>query len=151
MKTKLLYVLILSMLLCSCDKGGLMEDTPLGPSEWTTAKVAVVLPLSGEDNDKVRYERIYKMFEENVIKAQIGLPEGVKLELEWYNENTLDIRKFANELYYREDIKTLIGPLKDNNIETIASVIYNKGIPMFVCHRLKRSYDVSHQERLVFL
>ena len=132
MKTKLLYVLILSMLLCSCDKGGLMEDTPLGPSEWTTAKVAVVLPLSGEDNDKVRYERIYKMFEENVIKAQIGLPEGVKLELEWYDENTLDIRKFANELYYREDIKTLIGPLKDNNIETIASVIYNKGIPMFV-------------------
>lgn len=132
MRTKFLYIFIFSLILCSCDKGRVMTESRQEPSEWITAKVAVVLPLSGENNDKVRYERICKMFEDNVIKAQFDLPEGVRLELEWYDENTLNVRKFANDLYYRKDVAALIGPLKDDNIDVVASVIYNKGIPMFV-------------------
>ena len=118
--------------MCACDKREVMPESTQGPSEWITAKVAVVLPLSGEDNDKMRYERICKMFDDNIIKAQFDLPKGVKLELEWYDENTLNIRKFANDLYYRDDVVALIGPLKNKNVDVVASVIYNKGIPMFV-------------------
>ena len=132
MRIKQLFILILTFLVCSCEKSSLKQVDLQGPSEWITAKVAVVLPLSGEDSDKVRYERISKMFEKNAIKAQHGLTKGIKLELEWFDENSLDIRKFANELYYRDDIVALIGPLKDENVDIIASVIYNKGIPMFV-------------------
>ena len=132
MKGRYIFILIISVLFCACDKTGLKQDSLQGPSEWTTAKIAVVLPLSGEGNDKDRYECISRMFEENVIKAQYNMPEGVKLELEWYDENTLDIRTFANELYYRNDIAALIGPLKDENIDIVAKNIYRKGIPMFV-------------------
>ena len=132
MKGKYIFILILSFLFCSCDKDRLAHDPLQGPSEWTTAKVAVVLPLSGEHNDKSRYERISRMFEENVIKAQHNIPKGVKLELEWYDENTLNIRTFANDLYYRDDITALIGPLKNENVDIVAKNIYKKGIPMFV-------------------
>ena len=132
MKGRHIFILIISLLFCSCDKNSLKQDPLQGPSKWATAKVAVVLPLSGEGNDRVRYERISRMFEENAIKAQHNMPEGVKLELEWFDENTLDIRTFANELYYRHDIAALIGPLKDENVDIVAKNIYRKGIPMYV-------------------
>lgn len=132
MKGKYILILIILFLFCSCDKSRLSQETLQGASEWTTAKVAVILPLSGESNDKNRYERISRMFEENVIKAQHNMPDGVKLELEWYDENSLDIRAFANELYYRDDIAALIGPLKNENVDIVARNIYRKGIPMFV-------------------
>ena len=115
-------------MLCSCEQPKEVQE----PSEWITAKVAVVLPLSGEDNDKMRYERISKMFEDNLIKAQFNETEGVKLELEWFDENMVNIKQLANELYERTDIKAIIGPLKDENIEKVASVMYDKEIPMIV-------------------
>lgn len=132
MRIKCLYILIITFLICSCDKVDMKQSWLQGPSEWVTAKVAVVLPLSGEDSDKERYERISRMFEENVIKAQYNLSEGVKLELEWIDENTVDIRKFAEELYYRDDVMALIGPLRNENVDIVADAIYKKGIPMFV-------------------
>ena len=144
MKGKCLFILIISFLFWSCDKSSLKQDPLQGPSEWTTAKVAVVLPLSGEGNDNERYERISRMFEENVIKAQYNMPEGVRLELEWHDENSLDITTFANELYYRNDIAALIGPLKNENVDILAKNIYRKGIPMFVmtsCEDIIRRYS----------
>ena len=132
MKGKSIFILITSFLLWSCNKSSLKQDPLQVPSEWATAKIAVILPLSGENNDKERYERISRMFEENIIKAQHNMPEGVKLELEWHDENTLDISTFTNDLYYRDDIDALIGPLKNENIDIVANAIYRKGIPMFV-------------------
>ena len=70
MRNRWLFMLVLPLLLCSCDKNIDMVLPSFGPSEWTTAKVAVVLPLSGRNADKARYERVWKMFEENVSKAQ---------------------------------------------------------------------------------
>ena len=81
-------------MLCSCEQPQDSQE----PSEWITAKVAVVLPLSEEDNDKMRYKRICEMFEENVIKAQLNETVGVKLELEWFDENIVNINQLANEL-----------------------------------------------------
>ena len=128
MQNKYLFILLFIIMLCSCEQPKEVQE----PSEWITAKVAVVLPLSGEDNDKMRYERISKMFEDNLIKAQFNETEGVKLELEWFDENMVNIKQLANELYERTDIKAIIGPLKDENIEKVASVMYNKEIPMIV-------------------
>lgn len=133
MRNKHLLILILALLLLSCTKDCLEQSVALQePTEWITAKVAVVLPLSGDDSDKMYYERISKMFEENITKAQFDFAEGVKLELEWYDENTLDIRNFANDLYYRDDIVALIGPLRDENVDVVANVIYKREIAMFV-------------------
>lgn len=132
MKGKYIWILVISILFCSCNKSRLKPIELKEPSEWVTAKVAVVLPLSGEGSEKDRYERISRMFDENVIKAQYDLSEGIKLELEWHDENSIDIKKFADELYYRDDVMALIGPLKNENVDIVAKTIYNKGIPMFV-------------------
>ena len=132
MRTDRLFILLLflSLLICSCDKSTLRPVSFHEPSEWITAKVVVVLPLS--DDDRHRYERISRMFMENTVKAQYDLSEGVRLELEWIDENSLDVNKFANDLYYRDDVDALIGPLKDENVDIVAKTIYKKGIPMFV-------------------
>ena len=132
MRTKCHYILFLILLLCSCNKDSVIQAPSYGPSEWTTAKVAVVLPLSGENSDKARYERISGMFEDNVLKSQYDAEHGVKLKVEWYDENSVNIRKLADELYDRDDIKAVIGPLNDGNIEIMANVLYDTGIPMFV-------------------
>ena len=85
MRNRWLYILILSLLFCSCNKHSDMVVPSFGPSEWTTAKVAVVLPLSGRNADKARYERVWKMFKENVTKAQYAEEHGIKLEVEWFD------------------------------------------------------------------
>ena len=144
MRNKYLYILILSLLFCACDKSASELEPTQGPNEWITAKVVVVLPLTGEGTDKARYERISKLFEENVTKAQYDQSVGVKLELEWYDENTVNLSKLAHEIYYRDDIKAVIGPLNDDNIELVANVIDDAGIPMFVmssCEDVVRRYS----------
>lgn len=132
MRNRCLYVLVLSLLFCSCDKHDDKVLPSSGPSEWTTAKVAVVLPLSGKNSDKTRYERVWKMFEENVLKAQYAAQHGIKLEVEWFDENTENIRKLAYGLYGRDDINAVIGPLKDDNVRTMAGILKDRGIPLFV-------------------
>ena len=132
MQSKFILIFILSLLLWSCNRNDLTQNSSYEPSEWVTAKVAVVLPLSGNHSDKNRYDRIYKLFEDNVIKAQFNSTKGVRLELEWFDESSIDINQLANELYDRDDIKAIIGPLNNDHIETMANVMYDKGIPMFV-------------------
>ena len=132
MRNKVLYIFLLLILLCSCEKSSMIEGPSYGPSQWVTAKVAVVLPLSGENGDRARYERICRMFEDNVLKAQYNVEQGVKLQFEWYDENTENIRKLSNKFYDRDDIKAVIGPLKDSNVEIMANVLSGSGIPMFV-------------------
>ena len=132
MQSKFVLIFILSLLLWSCNRDDLEQNSLYEPSEWVTAKVAVVLPLSGNQSEKSRYDRIFKMFEDNVIKAQFNSAKGVRLELEWFDENTIEINQLANELNERDDIKAIIGPLNNDHIETMANVMYDKGIPMFV-------------------
>ena len=126
---KHLLSLAILLLLCSCRPEKPVDQSP---QEWTSAKVAVVLPLSGADNDKIRYERITQFFEQQSKKAQYGMPKGVRLELEWWDENAVNIDGLAYDFYERNDINAVIGPLRDENVEAMANMLSDKGIPMFV-------------------
>ena len=130
MSNRFILLLGLLLLLWSCTPQNQPSD-PV-PQEWVSAKVAVVLPLSGEDNDKTRYDRITQMFEQQLKKAQYGMPKGVRLELEWYDENAVDIDDLAYDFYLRNDLHAIIGPLHNEHVEAMADMVYNKGIPMFV-------------------
>ena len=132
MINKYLLLFILPLLLWSCGENGLDPNPVQEPTEWITAKVAVVLPLSGVNSDKERYDRICHLFEDNLAKAQFNTTEGVKLEFEWYDENTLDINLLAKELSERKDIKAIIGPLKDDHVAIMANEMYDRDIPLFV-------------------
>ena len=58
MINKYLLLFILPLLLWSCRENGLDPNPVQEPTEWITAKVAIVLPLSGANSDKERYDRI---------------------------------------------------------------------------------------------
>ena len=130
MRTKYIILLGLWLLLWSCTPNN--APTEQTPQEWVSAKVAVVLPLSGANSDKLRYERITQFFEQQMKKAQYGMSEGVRLELEWWDENVVDIDELAYQFYERDDIDAIIGPLHDEHVEIVANMVSDKGIPMFV-------------------
>ena len=47
---------------------------------------------------------------QNIETAQRGIVGGIRIELEWYDENELDIERLFNELSVREDVDAVIGP-----------------------------------------
>ena len=67
---KHLLPLAILLLTWSCRPNQPVDQTP---QEWATAKVAVVLPLSGSDNDKIRYERITQFFEQQSNYRMLAL------------------------------------------------------------------------------
>lgn len=115
----------------SCGKEKILEET-IDTTGWKKVKVAVVAPLSGDNSDDIRYRRISKYFEENLIHAQYQWEDGILLELEWYDEETEDIKALARKFKDRKDLKAVIGPFKDKNIDIMANQLSFGPIPMFV-------------------
>lgn len=128
---KVFLVLIGTVLLTTCSNEKILEDTQ-GTTVWKSAKVAIVVPLSGDDNGRDQYERICQFFEEKTMLAQYSWDDGIRLELEWYDENTEDLRELARKIKERSDLKAIIGPIKDENIEKMADILRNGPTPMFV-------------------
>lgn len=128
--TKYVLILILVVLLHSCDKKD--QDIYSEPLKWEVFNLAVIFPLSGSDSDVERYNRIVKLFEDNVVKSQHNFDLGIRFNIEWYDENVEDMSLLADALAKRKDLKAVIGPLRDKNIEILADELYDKDIPMFI-------------------
>ncbi|MDO4756813.1 MAG: hypothetical protein Q4A54_10730, partial [Parabacteroides sp.] len=73
------------MWLAACNDKITIEEPPVVTTKWDTARVAVIVPLSGEDSYDMRFKRIAKYFEENAVLAQRHWTDGIHLELEWYD------------------------------------------------------------------
>ena len=71
------FLMILALTACNDD-----ESPSIDSGKATTHKVAIVLPAS----EQGRWERIVSWALENMDAAQQGLPEKVKLEIEWQDE-----------------------------------------------------------------
>lgn len=118
MKTFKHFILLLLLIAfsVSCSK----EDTPGSEIEpdCTSYKVAVIMPGATMD----RWKRTAEMFAENLAYAQKGLTQGVKLDIEWYDESTVDLKKTASSLVERDDIKAIIGPMFVENVMSISDI-----------------------------
>lgn len=95
--------MMLSFVACR-EKHGEDESLP----EREEVRVAVVLPL--EDNMAEHWKRSLEWAMQNIETAQRGIEGGVRIELEWYDENNADIERLFNELVVREDVAAVIGP-----------------------------------------
>lgn len=127
--------LVMSCLLAVIVFVSCADNEPTGEvvdTHWTTYKVAVVMPSSESEAYNVRFKRIAEWFQNNSYKAQTLFDEGIKLQLEWYDETTEDIESLANKLVSRDDISLIIGPAHSANVDIMASACAKTYKPMIV-------------------
>lgn len=106
-------------------------DTP-SETDWPVRKVAVVLPMTGSTLDRTHYERTAEWFLSNFQEAQSGCTKGVKIELEWHDEDTEDLSALATELASRPEIVAVVGPQRSTNVDVMASAYASAEKPMIV-------------------
>lgn len=105
-----LLALLFVFSLSACQKEEMTQDADTNHKE---VKVAVVLPLS--NGMQKRWERTIGWALENMKAAQRDQERGVKLTIEWYDEDVVDIKKIITELAARSDIAAIVGPMYSAN------------------------------------
>ncbi len=89
-------------------------------------KIAVVLPL--DNSYRPRFERVAIWAFDNITEATKGVsfnvaPEdvsGIKINIEWFDENVIDAEQLARELSVRKDISAIIGPMFSSDAQYFA-------------------------------
>ena len=119
--------LCLVTLLTGCSN----DDTPKTVDNrlWQEHTIAVVLPM--DNGLDVHWKRTLEWVATNMERAFSNQDEGIRLNYEWYDENTSDIKKLAKELAEREDIEAVIGGLYSVNTEIMAPLFIKKEKPFF--------------------
>ena len=154
MKRSKLLILAAALLAClfsSCRKE---EDTIVYVSKVKTTDytVAVVLPLFNSGEYQARLENIIGYATTNMRKAQkyvaaLGDTLAVDLDIEWYDEDSAPLDSLAKALAAREDIFAIIGPVRNENVDIMASACKVSGKPLIVpcatSENIIRRYSVT--------
>ena len=115
-------------------------------------KIAVVLPLSESGEYKARLDSTVNWALENLRSAQKliiaqGDTTAVDLDIEWYDEDNVDLEELSNELALRDDIMLVVGPLRNSNVDIMASACSatNKTliVPYATSENIIRRYSVG--------
>lgn len=90
-------------------------------------RIAVVLPYSrGMEN---HWHRSIDWALEN-LRTPLRVRQGIRIEAEWYDEETSDVKKLFTDLAAREDIQAIIGPLYSAHADTAAQCCSATGKPL---------------------
>ena len=82
---------------------------------WVEKTVAVVAPL-GDPIMKTRLERTAEWMLKNLHNAQLYDTLCIELKLEWYDENSNDLKTLGERLANREDLTAVIGPFESDHV-----------------------------------
>ena len=125
MKTLCKYALglfCLVALLTGCNDDDIQNN--VDNRVWKEHTIAVVLPM--DNGLDAHWKRTLEWVATNMERAFSNQKEGIRLNYEWYDENTPDIKKVARELAEREDIEAVIGGLYSSNTEIMAPIFAKK-------------------------
>lgn len=127
-------------------------DTP-SETDWPVRKVAVVLPMTGSTLDRTHYERTAEWFLSNFQEAQSGCTKGVKIELEWHDEDSEELVALADELASRPEIVAMVGPQRSASVDVMAPSFAMADKPMVVpvasSEEIIRKYSVNEVTNLL--
>ena len=118
------FLIALACALCACsdEEGGSVAVTT------DTYTVAVVAPLSSDAGG--RWKSTVSWALSNIEKAQQSCSHRVKLNVEYYDEETEDISTLASDLGSREEVKAVIGPIDQDRLDIMAATIKGKDKPL---------------------
>jgi len=128
LKSKILALIFCPIFLFSCSNGDKASDSDEG---FRKVNVAVILPLSEGSLQKKRFTRIADWYLSTLRGAMKSL-NGAKfiLNLEWYDENSVDLKKTAERLAARNDVFAIVGPLYAKNVQIVAEECFNNKKPV---------------------
>ena len=113
----LLLTFLFCFFSCSNDSDSSASD---GTGGWRKIKVAVVLPSGGEQ--QTRFHRIADWYLSTLKTAlkdsEFSTP--FLLDLEWYDEDRINLDETAEKLAKRDDIFAIIGPRYSDNVQVFA-------------------------------
>lgn len=118
-----LWGMVFCLAACSDD-----DESQYGQTRRTECKVAVILPYTNGMQE--RWQQLAAWASATLETAQAGRERGVKLSLEWYDENQVDMEECAEQLAGREDISAVIGPFYSTNADIMANALSGEK-PMF--------------------
>ena len=127
---RLLLALSLILVLAGCDKE---------PQEtWAVRKVAIVLPMGSgleqhwKNTVELATAGIRDVQKHNILNSGSGSgATGIKMEFEWYDEETANLEALAEELAGRDDIVAVIGGQYSANAATLAAALCRVRKPFF--------------------
>lgn len=122
----LLPMLLVALMLTACSDDDAVTDAATTP--FTTYRVAVVMPLDAYS--KQRYARTAQWAADNLNAAQSGLDSGVRLSIEWHDENTEDMATLGKQLVADDGIVAVVGPYSSVDTYALADELSLRGKPL---------------------
>lgn len=140
-KYALLGCFVTMFALTACNE----DESPSTDTEKaTTHKVAIVMPAS----EQSRWERIVSWVLENMDAAQQGLPEKVKLEIEWQDEEASGWEAFVEQVAEDDSYVAIVGPHSSVNARKAAQLCNKKQktliLPIATSTEFQRIYASSN-------
>lgn len=108
-----LFPLLILLCLYGCQDES-MHSTKV---RFTTYKVAVIYPEEMHE----RFKRVAEWAMKEIEKSQTYLEQGIRLELHWYDENTIDMQTTITQLINNKEIVAIIGPYHSSNVKVAAN------------------------------
>ncbi|MBO4611922.1 MAG: ABC transporter substrate-binding protein [Bacteroidaceae bacterium] len=148
---KLIFIALCAIsLFVSCADNNENEEKPEEHIDWQIRKIAMVLPMSY--GQQLHWEQTVQMASagiQDVQKQNIlndpGKPDPqlIKMEFEWYDEETVDLDKLGEELASRDEIVAVIGGKYSADAAKLASPLCRARKPFFTIattNELVRAY-----------
>lgn len=110
-----LVCMAVMLVLPSCSELWNRSDDDYDQVNYT---LAVILPQS--ENRNHDFENLADWALESFYRAQKGQKRQIKIDLEWYDEDTEDLDRLARVLRMRDDVKAVIGPFTSTDAEIIS-------------------------------
>ena len=117
------WLLAASLILLACGK-----EMPGPQSGTTTYKVAVVMPQSQWDSEKLLVQGALA----TIDQAQEGLQQRVKLDLEWIDEDGADIEDEVYRITHDDSYAAIVGPKYSRHARMLARESLSYRIPVIM-------------------
>ncbi len=103
----------------------------------TLYKMAVVLPLSKNSDYKVHFDYTLQWARDNFVSAQasvegIGDTARVDFDIEYYDEDSVNVAELAPQLANRDDLMCIIGPFHSSDVDVMAKACQRTRKPLIV-------------------
>ncbi len=109
----LMALLLMTFSACNDD------DNHAEATHFVDYKVAVIMPFSQAELH-TRFRQTAQWALSTLEKAQRGAAQGIRLQLEWFDESAYDMNVLGKELANRADIVAVVGPYTSTNAQQMA-------------------------------
>ena len=104
-KPALLLIWVTVAILCLC---GCSDNSASAKADAKTRKIRVA--VMAKSSEMARWKRSAEWALENMEKAQDGLDQKVKLQLEFKNQDDADIDEYMENVAHDTDYVAIVGP-----------------------------------------